>query len=307
MEKVNIVKDDSSNLNQNKESKSIGEFLDHLNGQIIVLKELLDKILDSGLSYENAISTIDKIIELSEALHLDSRAFYEEQKLTKNNEIDSAIHLAILHNMVGTIGGISNLLQLTKIDLEDSNYDDYSHNMNILRIGINSIESASKNIRNLESSELKIEEVNIKDILHISVENLRGNILEKQIKVNLNINGKEIVMADQKQLEYIIYDIINNAIKFTNENGNIDINTKSVNDTTEIIFKDDGIGISKELHNILLKERVNSGVGTNGEKGSGTGLQIASIIMNKMNGNIKIESEGEGKGTTVTITIPNTK
>jgi signal transduction histidine kinase len=103
---------------------------------------------------------------------------------------------------------------------------------------------------------------------------------------------------------FIIRNILSNAIKFTGENGIIDINTKRNKYNAFVIIKDSGVGMTADALSKLFQDNVSySTFGTDNEKGIGLGLVLCKDFMNKMNGNIEIESI-QGEGTTVNLLFP---
>ena len=114
-------------------------------------------------------------------------------------------------------------------------------------------------------------------------------------------------MADREKLKAAIYNIIDNAIKYTTE-GEVSIKVKTDENKITIIIEDTGIGISREnLINMFGKtfER-----GETAKKtfinGRGIGLFITKQIISAHNGKIWAESPGEDKGSTFYIELPIT-
>jgi signal transduction histidine kinase len=101
--------------------------------------------------------------------------------------------------------------------------------------------------------------------------------------------------------------VISNAIKFTGAGGNVTLKTEIVNDSVVISISDNGIGMTEDkLEKILKADTLVSTAGTNNELGSGLGLVIVRDFVKKNNGKFNIASE-PGKGTTVTIVLPKEK
>lgn len=111
------------------------------------------------------------------------------------------------------------------------------------------------------------------------------------------------IKGDKARLRQVFSNILDNAIKYSRENGTIRVESALVNDSVQIVFSDDGIGISAEaLPNVKNKfYRAN-----NHKPGSGIGLAVADEIIRAHNGTLEIESF-MNKGTVVTITLPITR
>jgi PAS domain S-box-containing protein len=130
---------------------------------------------------------------------------------------------------------------------------------------------------------------------------------KKNIKLLSEIDPdvKEL-FSDERRVEQILINIINNAIKFT-DMGFVKIKSERVKDNIVVKVIDSGIGIKKEDLDKLFKPfiQVDSGLARNHE-GTGLGLSISQKLIDKLNGTISVESE-IGKGSTFTITFPLSK
>jgi len=132
-----------------------------------------------------------------------------------------------------------------------------------------------------------------------------GNIAhQKKISiVNSHIESIEVYL-DYNMIFTVLRNLLSNSVKFTNENGEIQINTTFDDEFVTISVSDNGVGMSSDTYkNLFSIETKNSTIGTAGEKGTGLGLVLCREFVLKHGGKIWIESE-ENKGTTVTFTIP---
>ena len=136
-------------------------------------------------------------------------------------------------------------------------------------------------------------------------ENLESVLFLKQLKLNCAIPSEFEIFADTKMLTSIFRNLISNAIKYSNPQGIITISAHSLNNQTEIIIADNGIGMNSETKNKLF--HVNQQVSTPGtanEKGSGLGLILCNDFIEKHQGKIWVESE-LGKGSKFFFSLPN--
>ena len=147
----------------------------------------------------------------------------------------------------------------------------------------------------------------IVSILENIVNSLSSKAQEKGISLNFEKteeNKNILVSADPEKLKSSIYNIIDNAVKYTNTGG-VAIKLLMANGKVQIEIKDTGIGIPKDkLKNIFEAqfERTDEAKKTAG--GSGTGLFLSAQIIKLHNGKIWAESEGNGTGTTIYIELP---
>ena len=121
-------------------------------------------------------------------------------------------------------------------------------------------------------------------------------------KINLTCNLEEVnYFGSEEIMEHLWMNLINNAIKYTPDNGNIEVNLRNYEETIMFSVVDSGIGMTKEeLSQIFNKfYQVDKSKTT---KGLGLGLTIVSRIVELVEGKIKVESE-PGKGSIFTITL----
>ncbi|MET0638258.1 MAG: ATP-binding protein [Chitinophagaceae bacterium] len=115
---------------------------------------------------------------------------------------------------------------------------------------------------------------------------------------NLNIN------TDSVKFFQVIHNLISNAIKFTPDNGTIDIVVEETEETFIIRVKDNGIGIPRHMHEVLFNKRtVAQREGLKKESSNGIGLSIVKNLTDLMGGTVTFRSE-ENKGTEFSVELP---
>ncbi|WP_176223703.1 tetratricopeptide repeat-containing sensor histidine kinase [Marivirga sericea] len=123
----------------------------------------------------------------------------------------------------------------------------------------------------------------------------------KQIKMFSSFESDLKIKVDPNQLEFIIRNLLNNAVKFTRADGVIKITGKQENKKVIIIVEDNGVGMPEEIKNNLFKlDSKYSMKGTEGESGTGLGLMLCQEFLTMNDGKIDIESQ-ENKGTTIKL------
>jgi signal transduction histidine kinase len=133
---------------------------------------------------------------------------------------------------------------------------------------------------------------------------LLGSVQEKKINMVNNIPEKTTGYADNNTINLVFRNLINNAIKFTNDGGTITLDAEDKGKEWLVSVKDNGIGMNAEIQNRLF-DKINpySTRGTANEKGTGLGLLLCKEFVEKNGGRIWVESE-ETKGSTFWFTIP---
>ncbi len=163
------------------------------------------------------------------------------------------------------------------------------------------IETAMGEIKNIK---LIFETVDFKDILETSLKDVEPKANLSNIDIKTDLESNLYLHADPQQLTYILTKLMDNAIKFTENGGKLEILAKHKDGFVEICVKDKGIGISKEnIDKIFDKFFQADATSSRKYSGSGVGLTISKNIIEKHGGKIWVESE-PGKGTSFFFTIP---
>ena len=155
----------------------------------------------------------------------------------------------------------------------------------------------------------KPEEMHFEDVIRIVLETQKHNIKKKDILLIKEIDQDVSVFADEDLINIALGNIVENAIKYTNEGGMVKISAEKIviddngKYSVKILIEDEGLGISeKNLIRIENKEMFST-PGTMREFGIGLGLFLSRDFITMNKGKLQIKSE-EGKGTTVSIDLP---
>ncbi|MBE0648741.1 MAG: hypothetical protein IH596_13275 [Bacteroidales bacterium] len=130
----------------------------------------------------------------------------------------------------------------------------------------------------------------------------------KQIEIRKEYDPNEEIMihADKLMFERILYNLLTNAIKFTPNHGKVSVGWTFGKDQVKFFVKDTGIGMTEEMTETIFEKSMESiRKGTDGEKGSGLGLNICREFVKKHHGHIWAESS-LGSGTQIYFNIPLT-
>lgn len=145
---------------------------------------------------------------------------------------------------------------------------------------------------------LDITSFDINNIIKKTAESFEGICNEKKITLNLLFSSKEqLVEADMGKIQQVLYNLIDNAIKFSHSNSTIKISTTEKGDKVFVSVKDYGVGIPKDSIKKIW-ERFYKSDSSRGKdkKGTGLGLSITKEIITAHNENINVIST-EGVGT----------
>lgn len=155
---------------------------------------------------------------------------------------------------------------------------------------------------------LELSVFDINQTIRTTIQTFEGICTKKQLSFDITLTGEELlVRADYGKIQQVLYNLIDNAIKFSHANSTVFIETTTKNDKVFISVKDTGIGIPKDSINKIW-ERFYKSDSSRGKdkKGTGLGLAIVKEIINAHNEMINCVST-EGVGTEFIFTLPCTE
>ncbi|MBQ9550766.1 MAG: GHKL domain-containing protein [Lachnospiraceae bacterium] len=148
----------------------------------------------------------------------------------------------------------------------------------------------------------------INSVIKRTAETFGGTCTEKKINIELVLTGKKLfVNADMSKIQQVLYNLLDNAIKFSHTNSIIKIETTEKGEKIFVSVKDHGIGIPKESVGKIFDRfyKTDSSRGKD-KKGTGLGLSIVKEIIQAHNENINVIST-EGVGTEFIFTLPKSR
>lgn len=155
---------------------------------------------------------------------------------------------------------------------------------------------------------LDITSFDINKVIKQTAQTFEGSCMKKNIQLDLIFSEKEtIVSADHDKIEQVLYNLIDNAIKFSHSDSKIIISSEEKNEKVFLSVKDFGIGISKENIKKVWDRfyKIDTSRGKD-KKGTGLGLSITKEIINSHGENINLIST-EGVGSEFIFTLPKGK
>ncbi|MCD8741037.1 HAMP domain-containing histidine kinase [Mucilaginibacter roseus] len=237
---------------------------------------------------------IHRIKRLNKALH-------------KSNHIKDTLFSIIGHDLRGPAGGIMQALEL--VDAGVLTEKEEKEIISLLKQQSRSFNETLNTLLNWASAQLKGAEPKLASVdamtaIQKSLDLLRAQAIAKNIEINAPHNNGLPVLADSDQLDFIMRNLISNAIKFSYPGGKIAITTETKTDTAVIAVHDDGKGIPADKQAELFTEgRLDSTYGTSGEKGTGLGLMLSWDFIKANRGRMWCDSK-EGAGTTFYVSFP---
>ncbi len=153
---------------------------------------------------------------------------------------------------------------------------------------------------------LKWEVVDAHEIIKNSIQNIHPTLQDKNAVINCTLGALNAnIMTDKLHLTNIIFNLLDNALKYSDKNPEVRIVTRNINDFLVVEVIDNGIGIAPEQRKKIFDKfyRVPTG-NVHDVKGFGLGLNYVKIMMKNLKGKVEVDSE-LGMGSKFTLTFPS--
>lgn len=272
----------------------------------------LDKIIrgtseyaGGNLEYRIDIDSDDEMGYLAQTLN------YMSDELNKNGEYQRKFISNISHDFrspLTSIKGYVNAILDGTIPPERQ-----EHYLKIIAFESERLEKLTRSLLTLNELDVKkrmmhIHRFDINDTIKNTAAAFEGICTKRRIRLELLLCGKELyVRADLEQIQQVLYNLLDNAIKFSNDDSSIEMETTEKNGKVFVSVTDHGTGISKQdlpkIWNRFYKSDASRG---KDRKGTGLGLSIVKEIINAHKQNIDVIST-PGVGTEFIFTLEKSK
>ena len=287
------------------ERKKAEEALKNSEEQLLIYAaELERKVQARTEALNRSIQELEREIDVRKKAQDDvQKALAKERELNdlKSKFVSIASHefRTPLSTIMSSASLVSQYKQKGELEKIDKHTNRIKSNVNHLTAILNDFLSLGK----LEEGKVEIhqESINAKDFLKEIQEELRPSLKEGQ-KILVDIEDEIILNVDTRILRNVLFNLISNASKYSENNKTIYLEGKVVKDRLKISVRDEGIGIPEEDKKHMFDRFFRASNVTN-IQGTGLGLNIVKRYIDLLGGKIDFESEYE-KGSTFTITIP---
>ncbi len=256
--------------------------------------------------------TIKHVLELKKGVETlrenDTLKIYLKE-INAQKKLKDRFFAIISHDLRGPVSSFQGLSDIIGMYIRKGKYDELESMISEVEQATSQLSGLLDNLLNWASQELSQiphNPVNIE--VHQMVEDifqvLQSTATSKGITFSNKVDKGISIWSDMNSTMTIFRNLISNALKFTEENGVIEISVSNVSDLVDIQVKDTGIGIPEDKLKELFKLSDSlSTYGTKGEKGVGLGLQLVNEFTKLNQGVLKVEST-VGSGTTFTVSLP---
>jgi len=236
--------------------------------------------------------------------------FIKERKLSeiKNDFINNMTHE--FKTPVSTIALACEALKDKHINKSQEFYNTYINIINEENQRLGNIAENVLQTALIEKGKIifKFQEASVHEILEKCINNYNLQFKKRNVKFTFSSNAlTHMVLCDAEHIRNVFNNLIDNALKYSFEKPKIEISTYNIEDGILILFKDNGIGISKSNQKKIFDKLYRVYVGNQHDvKGFGLGLSYVKNIIEKHNGSISVESELK-KGSVFKVFLPFAK
>jgi CheY-like chemotaxis protein len=155
---------------------------------------------------------------------------------------------------------------------------------------------------------LNLQPLELGKVVRAAVTAVRPEAATRSISLSLRTEKAPArIMGDESRLYQVVSNLLSNALKFTPDNGRVEVETTSEDEQVKIRVSDSGQGIAPQfLPYLFTPFRQGDGSNTRSHGGLGLGLAIVRQLVELHGGTVAGESAGEGKGATFTVSLPRT-
>ncbi|WP_157963231.1 ATP-binding protein [Algoriphagus litoralis] len=261
----------------------------------------------------NVVKFNSELLEQQEKIEEQNLALAQQSELLKEmNETKNKLFSILGHDLRGPVSQVKSVVDLLLAGhLSQQEFNELLH---VLNKDIDSVNFTLNNtlkwsMAQMDGFQVNITTIDLREVVDNSLNLLQASIKEKELSIFNQMESKVEVNADQDLMEVVVRNILNNAVKFSNPNDAITIFSEKDDNWAYWCVMDQGIGMTEEQIQLLLSDSytlTKSRLGTNKEKGSGLGLQLAKEFTRKCGGDISIESH-LGHGTKFCVRLPLAK
>lgn len=238
---------------------------------------------------------------------------HQKNKLDELNATKDQLFSIVSHDLRSSVNALKTSNSKLSATLESKNYDQLNQLIAQNSIIANGAYSLLDNLLHwalLQTKQLYFhkESIHLYSIIQQIEFNYKAFLLDKSITFENSVSKNIFLFVDLDSFKIVFRNLLDNAIKFSKQNGTITFSTNEIDsDFCEIIMEDTGIGMSQNTIDELLQEGELLTKKSDSEIiGTGLGLQLCKQMIKKNNGTFKIESE-LNKGTKIIVTFPKMK
>ncbi|WP_339863796.1 tetratricopeptide repeat-containing sensor histidine kinase [uncultured Algoriphagus sp.] len=225
-------------------------------------------------------------------------------ELKQANNFRDKLFSIISHDLRTPFSSLSTSLELW--DSGDLSKEEMDFVLSSIALDANAASNLLSNLltwarTQMSSDKVKNTAITLSELVSENKNLFAKQLEQKNLQLNNTIPSDFKITTDRDRLNFIIRNILFNAIKFTPDGGEISVEIDPLHQST-ITIRDSGIGMTQTQQDSLFNNKLSSTSGTKGEQGNGIGLMLCKDFADSINAKITVKSE-PGKSTTFSIEL----
>ncbi|NDK54968.1 sensor histidine kinase [Pontibacter fetidus] len=237
-----------------------------------------------------------------------------EHKLRRLNQLKDRFFSIISHDLRTPLATLDSFLNILLNFSDRMKPEQMQKLANHTQLSVRNLQALLENLLQWAASQtasdhsmrFEPEPLNLQQLVQRNITLHQDTAANKQLQWQLQEPEQMQVFADANMLDFVFRNLLHNAIKFSNPGGEIKVSAKiKAGRFAEVYIEDNGIGMSADVVKSLFHtdQPAITTKGTANEKGTGLGLLLCRLFVERCGGSIKVKSE-EGKGSCFWFTIP---
>ena len=249
-------------------------------------------------------SLADKESDISEISNLQNNINFLSKSLKKQEDIRMRYAQDISHELRTPLTNLKLYIEALDdgvMEFDETTVQSLNGEINRLQVLIDGLKDSFN--ESVEMGKLSLEEVNISEMLDGIANGFMANFINRNISLSKDIKPEVYLVTDRNKLLQVIQNILSNAIKAIDRDGNIEIKLDEYNNKVFIEISDDGVGIDSDKLDMIFERffRIDDSRNTK-TNGVGLGLAISKNFVEALNGKIEVKSKiNEGSSFILTF------
>ncbi|WP_105300798.1 sensor histidine kinase [Anaerococcus marasmi] len=249
-------------------------------------------------------SLADKESDISEISNLQNNINFLSESLKKQEDIRMRYAQDISHELRTPLTNLKLYIEALDdgvMEFDETTVQSLNGEINRLQVLIDGLKDSFN--ESVEMGKLNLEEVNISEMLDGIANGFMANFINRNISLSKDIKPEVYLVTDRNKLLQVIQNILSNAIKAIDRDGNIEIKLSEFNKKVFIEISDDGVGIDSDKLDMIFERffRIDDSRNTK-TNGVGLGLAISKNFVEALNGKIDVKSKiNEGSSFILTF------
>lgn len=256
---------------------------------VLSLSDVTQQMTDGNLSARAKLSRHDEFGSLAKSFNAMAQRIQDTIATLQRFIADAA------HEINTPITALQTNLELAYSEIEPRQCQNYLQHAQTQLFRLKTLTNNLLDLTRIESQTTELSKVNLTALIHQSIETVASRAEQAGLTIESAISTPQplYVYGNEQQLSRVLNNLLDNAVKFTPENGLITVGLDTQQEEVNLYVKDSGIGIPEDDLSGLFG-RFHRGRNAASYAGNGLGLAIAKTIIDKHQGRILVQSTPNG-------------